>query len=102
VPEEKENILEFPNLKGMHFIHVNARSILPKMSELRIMAKKSKAAVIAMFSLITVVHLMCVHMSPQVTRNSFICSNNPFRTIYTGIFRLSFWRAWVYVYITTS
>jgi hypothetical protein len=35
------------NLKGMHFIHVNARSILPKMSELRIMAKESKAAVIA-------------------------------------------------------
>jgi hypothetical protein len=33
VPEEKENIFEFPNLKGMHFIHVNARSILPKMSE---------------------------------------------------------------------
>ena len=31
----------------MHFIHVNARSILPKMSELRIMAKESKAAVIA-------------------------------------------------------
>jgi hypothetical protein len=47
VPEEKENIFEFPNLKGMHFIHVNARSILPKMSELRIMAKESKAAVIA-------------------------------------------------------
>ena len=31
----------------MHFIHVNARSILPKMSELRIMAKEYKAAVIA-------------------------------------------------------
>jgi hypothetical protein len=42
VPEEKENIFEFPNLKGMHFIHVNARSILPKMSELRIMDKESK------------------------------------------------------------
>ena len=47
IPEEKENIFEFPNLKGMHFIHVNARSILPKMSELRIMAKESKAAVVA-------------------------------------------------------
>ena len=47
MPEEKENIFEFPNLKRMHFIHVNARSILPKMSELRIMAKESKAAVIA-------------------------------------------------------
>jgi hypothetical protein len=42
VPEEKENIFEFPNLKGMHVIHVNAISILPKMSELRIMAKESK------------------------------------------------------------
>ena len=31
----------------MHFIHVNARSILPKMSELRIMAKEYKAADIA-------------------------------------------------------
>jgi hypothetical protein len=41
VPEEKENIFEFPNLKGMHFIHVNARSILPKMSELVVVLSKA-------------------------------------------------------------
>lgn len=35
------------NLKGMHFIHLNARSLLPKMAELRIIASKSKASVIA-------------------------------------------------------
>ena len=45
--KKKRTFLNFQILKGMHFIHVNARSILPKMSELRIMAKESKAAVIA-------------------------------------------------------
>ena len=33
--------------KGLHCIHINARSMLPKLSELRILAAKSKAAVIA-------------------------------------------------------
>ena len=32
--------------KGLHFVHVNARSILPKISELRLIAANSKAAVI--------------------------------------------------------
>ena len=30
----------------MHFIHMNIRSLVPKMSEVRIIAEKSKAAVI--------------------------------------------------------
>ena len=34
--------------KGMHFIHLNIRSLLPKMSEIRIIAQRTKAAVIAM------------------------------------------------------
>ena len=33
--------------RGLHFIHLNVRSILPKMSELRIIARKTSAAVIA-------------------------------------------------------
>lgn len=35
------------NLKGMHFIHLNARSFLPKMAEMRIIASKSKTSLIA-------------------------------------------------------
>ncbi len=35
------------NRKGLHCIHVNARSLLPKMSEMRIIANRSRAAVIA-------------------------------------------------------
>ena len=35
------------NQKGMHFIHINARSILPKMSELRVLACHTTAAVIS-------------------------------------------------------
>ena len=34
--------------RGLHFIHLNVRSILPKMSELKIIALKSKAAVISL------------------------------------------------------
>ncbi len=33
--------------KGLHCIHINARSLLPKMSELRIIAHRTRAAVIA-------------------------------------------------------
>ena len=33
--------------KGLHFIHCNARSLLPKISEVRIIALKTKAAVIS-------------------------------------------------------
>ena len=33
--------------KGLHFLHINARSLLPKMSELRLIANKSCAAVIS-------------------------------------------------------
>lgn len=35
------------NLKGMHFIHLNARSFLPKMAEMRIIASISKTSLIA-------------------------------------------------------
>ena len=33
--------------KGMHFVHLNIRSIIPKISELRLFALKAKPAVIA-------------------------------------------------------
>ena len=33
--------------KGMHFLHLNSRSLLPKISEIRLLAEKSRAAVIA-------------------------------------------------------
>lgn len=33
--------------KGMHFIHLNARSLLPKISELRYLANKTTAAIIS-------------------------------------------------------
>lgn len=33
--------------KGLHFLHVNARSLIPKLSELKILVNKSKAAVLA-------------------------------------------------------
>lgn len=35
------------NRKGMHFIHVNARSLLPKLDEIGHLVTTSKAAVIA-------------------------------------------------------
>ena len=34
--------------KGLHCIHLNVRSLLPKMSQLRIIANKTSAAVIAL------------------------------------------------------
>lgn len=34
-------------MKGMHFVHLNAWSLLPKMAELRMIVSKSKASVIA-------------------------------------------------------
>lgn len=33
--------------KGMHFIHLNARSLVPKISDLRLIAKEYKATVTA-------------------------------------------------------
>ena len=33
--------------KGLHFLHVNARSLIPKLSEARILMAKTKAAVLA-------------------------------------------------------
>ena len=38
---------EYFKKKGLHFIHVNARSLYYKMSEIRYIAKKTNAAVIA-------------------------------------------------------
>ena len=32
--------------KGMHFLHINVNSFLPKVEEIRFIAKKSKATVI--------------------------------------------------------
>ena len=39
--------LSLLNWKGMHFIHVNASSLLPKLDEIGHLASTSKAAVIA-------------------------------------------------------
>ena len=33
--------------KGMHFLHLNARSLLPKISELKLIAKMTRATVIS-------------------------------------------------------
>ena len=34
------------NLTGLHFIHINARTLLPKLDELNVLASITKAAVI--------------------------------------------------------
>ena len=36
----------FPE-KGLHFLHLNARSLLPKISELKLIASKFKGAVLS-------------------------------------------------------
>ena len=33
--------------KGLHFLHINARSLLPKLSDARLLARRTKAAVLA-------------------------------------------------------
>ena len=45
IPEETS--LDFLNQRGLHFIHLNARSLLPKMDEIRQFTARTKAAVIA-------------------------------------------------------
>ena len=35
------------NKKGLHFLHINVNSILPKIEEIRFIAKKSKVTVIS-------------------------------------------------------
>ena len=44
--EVGDNLFECFNRKGLHFIHINARSLFHKISELKILAQKSHAAVI--------------------------------------------------------
>jgi hypothetical protein len=44
--DDQENFTCF-NRRGLHFIHLNTRSLLPKITELRIIAQKTKAAVIS-------------------------------------------------------
>ena len=44
--ELEDNNFECFKRKGLHFIHLNARSLFPKLSEVKVIAKKSKAAVI--------------------------------------------------------
>ena len=41
-----ENIWEIFNKKGLHFLHININSLLPKIDEVRSIAEKSNAAVI--------------------------------------------------------
>lgn len=43
----KEDCFKIFNEKGLHFLHLNARSLLPKISELKLIALKSKAAIIS-------------------------------------------------------
>ena len=43
VPQDK---LGFSKMKGLHFIHLNVRSLLPKLSELKVIANSTRAAVI--------------------------------------------------------
>ena len=45
--EADESKFECFTRKGMHFLHLNSRSLLPKISEIRLLAEKSRAAVIA-------------------------------------------------------
>ena len=47
IPTDYDDHFQCFDSKGMHFLHMNARSLLPKLSELRQIATKSKAAVIA-------------------------------------------------------
>ena len=47
-PTTAENIhLQCFASKGLHFIHVKARSLLPKIPELSIIAQKTKASIIS-------------------------------------------------------
>ncbi|KAJ8047529.1 hypothetical protein HOLleu_06555 [Holothuria leucospilota] len=36
------------NQKGLHFIHLNVRSLIPKLSELKLLAVRTKATIIAL------------------------------------------------------
>ena len=40
------NMLNFSNTKGLHFLHLNIRSLLPKISELRFILQNAKPAVL--------------------------------------------------------
>ena len=39
------NIWEWLNKKGLHFLHININSLLPKIDELKCIANKTKAAI---------------------------------------------------------
>ena len=45
--ENHEKCFDIFKNKGLHMIHINARSLLPKMSEIRLLATRTKAAVIS-------------------------------------------------------
>lgn len=56
------------NLKGgMHFIRLNARSLLPKLAELRLIASKSKASVIIVSETWMTIQLQTVEFPLKVT-----------------------------------
>lgn len=46
--EADEANFDFCKQRGLHFVHLNTRSLIPKLSELRLIAFKTKAAVIAL------------------------------------------------------
>ena len=45
-PAVNVNIWEPLNKKGLHFLHININSLLPKIDELKCIANKTKAAII--------------------------------------------------------
>ena len=45
-PAVNVNIWELFNKKGLHFLHVNINSLLPKIDELKCIANKTKAAMV--------------------------------------------------------
>ena len=45
-PAANVNIWETLNKKGLHFLHINTNSLLPKIDELKCMANETNAAII--------------------------------------------------------
>ena len=60
------------NQRGLHFIHINVRSLLPKITELRNLALKTKAAVIS----ITETWLDSTVTDNEINRNGYCIERN--------------------------
>jgi len=46
VPDDSSNLFQCFRCRGLHFLHLNVRSLLPKISEIKIVAQQSNPAVI--------------------------------------------------------